>query len=300
MDVFVGPRLCSRFFGIPLFLEIDDTPVEGQYPKFLRQLVELNLKCDYRQASGLIVPSAPRSRILVERFEVPEKKVHLILNGTEEFQGQLVSPPEAKARLGVPVDSFCLGYVGNINDRYDFATMLAALAKARQTIEEIRLIIVGHGPNFEEVQRQVQLSGLQERVTFTGFVQQEKFPEILPALDVGLMNLTTQAVREHGPIHTKLATYGLYGLPVITSGFTLTGYPEEIKQSVFLISPENPDELASMIVRLYQQPRLRKKAAAALQQYVQEKLTWKAVTEEILKIMMNPGVSDIRPKGMRL
>jgi hypothetical protein len=55
-----------------------------------------------------------------------------------------------------------------------------------------------------------------------------------------------------------------------------------------------------MIVQLYQQPRLRQTAAAALQQYVQGKLTWTAVTEDILKIMMNPGLSEIRPKGMRV
>jgi glycosyltransferase involved in cell wall biosynthesis len=287
MDVFVGPRLCSQFFGIPLFLEIDDTPVEGQYPKPIRHLVELNLKRDYRQASGLIVPSVPRSRILVERFGLPKDKVHLVLNGTEESLKQSLTPSRAKEKLGLPIDSFCLGYVGTINDRYDFPTILAALDRARQVIPKIRFIIVGHGPCFAQVQRQVQLSGLENQVIFTGFVQQEKFPEILPALDLGLMNLTAEAAREHGPIHTKLATYGLFGLPVISAGFTLEGYPEEIKHSVFLIPPENPDDLAAMIFQLYRQPQLRRTAAITLHHYVLEKLTWKAVTADIIKIIRN-------------
>ena len=71
MDVFVGPRLCSQFFGIPLYLEIDDTPVEGTYSPLIRKAVELNLKLDYRQAAGLIVPSLPRCQIIHRRFRVP-------------------------------------------------------------------------------------------------------------------------------------------------------------------------------------------------------------------------------------
>jgi glycosyltransferase involved in cell wall biosynthesis len=300
MDVFVGPRLCSSLFRLPLFLEIDDSPVEGQYPEPIRSLVAANLKRDYRQASGLVVPSAPRTRILMERFGVPENKVHLILNGTEEYSQQPLAPSQAKAKLGLPDNSFCLGYVGTINDRYDFTTMLTALARAGEVIPEIRFIIVGDGPCSARVQRQAQQLRLEHQVIFTGFVQQEKFPELLPALDVGLMNLTAAAAREHGPIHTKLATYGLFSLPVITAGSTLEGYPEEINHSVFLIPPENPDGLADLIIQLYRQPQLRKTAAVTLHRYVREKLTWKAVTAEIINIMLQARhPQDISKAGRR-
>ena len=85
MDVFVGPRLCSQFFGIPLYLEVDDTPVEGTYPCLIRKAVELNLKLDYRRAAGLIVPSLPRCQIINRQYQVPLPKIHLILNGTDEL-----------------------------------------------------------------------------------------------------------------------------------------------------------------------------------------------------------------------
>jgi hypothetical protein len=131
MDVFVGPRLCSQFFGIPLYLEIDDTPLEGTYPPLIRRAVELNLKLDYRRAAGFIVPSVPRCQIVHQRFGVSVEKIHLILNGTEELApAEIPTKDEARQRLGLPVDSFCLGYLGVIYERYDFATMLTAMANA--------------------------------------------------------------------------------------------------------------------------------------------------------------------------
>jgi glycosyltransferase involved in cell wall biosynthesis len=295
MDVFLGPRLCSRFFGIPLFLEIDDTPVEGQYPEPIRSLVAGNLKRDYRRASGLIVPSVPRTRILVQRFGVPEDKVHLILNGTEEYPQQPLAPSRAKANLGLADDCFCLGYIGTINDRYDFVTMLAALARAGQVIPEIRFLIVGDGPCSAQVKRRVQQLRLENQVIFSGFIQPDKLSDIVPAMDVGLMNLTAAAALEHGPIHTKLSTYGLFGLPVITAGSSLEGYPEEIQQSVFLIPPENIEALADLLVQLHQQPQFRKTSAAALQHYVREKLTWKAVTADIINLMHAKVPRDLAP-----
>jgi len=68
MDVFVGPRLCSQFFDHPLYLEVDDTPVDGTYPRLIRKAVEFNLKLDYRQAAGLIVPSLPRCQIINRQY----------------------------------------------------------------------------------------------------------------------------------------------------------------------------------------------------------------------------------------
>jgi glycosyltransferase involved in cell wall biosynthesis len=170
MDVFVGPRLCSQFFGIPLYLEVDDTPVEGTYPWLMRKAVELNLKLDYRRAAGLIVPSLPRCRIINRQYMVPWPKMHLILNGTDELDwGMLPTKAEARQRLGLPADSFCLGYLGVIYDRYDFATMLTAMATCLALIPHLFFVIVGGGSLLEQVKRQAADLGLADRVVFTGF-----------------------------------------------------------------------------------------------------------------------------------
>jgi glycosyltransferase involved in cell wall biosynthesis len=286
MDVFVGPRLCSRFFGIPLYLEVDDTPVEGTYPPLISKAVEVNLKLDYRRAAGLIVPSVPRCRIINQRFGIPLQKIHLILNGTEELDwGRIPTKAEAKQRLGLPVNSFCLGYLGTVYERYDFVTMLAAMAACLPHIRDLVFIIVGSGPGLEQVKGEAAALGLADRVLLTGFLQQEEFARVLPAMDVGLMSLTKVAVLEHGPIHTKMATYASFTLPVITAGYSLEGYPEEVRRGVWLVPPEDAESLAAMILRLYQNPVDGEMRAQSLRRYVMQRLTWQAVASGILAIM---------------
>ena len=286
MDVFVGPRLCSQFFGIPLYVEVDDTPVEGTYPFLIRKAVEINLKLDYRRAAGLIVPSLPRCRIIHQRFGIPVQKIHLILNGTEELApGEIPTKAEARQRLGLPADSFCLGYLGVIYERYDFATMLTAMAKCLPLIPHLFFIIVGGGSSLEQVKRQAADLGLADRVVFTGFLPPEEFARVLPAMDVALMPLTKAAVLEHGPIHTKMATYASFNLPVVTAGYSLEGYPEEVQRGVLLMAPEDAAGLAAIILQLHQNPSEAVRLAQSLRRFVMNRLTWKAVAADIMAIM---------------
>jgi glycosyltransferase involved in cell wall biosynthesis len=284
MDLFVGPFLCSKVFETPLFLEIDDSPVSGDYPAWLLGLIHRKVAADLRQAAGLIVPSLPRGQILKESFGIPAGKIHLILNGTDILPAAATDKNTVKSRLGLPPEAFCLGYVGSIFSRYDFATILQAMVLLVQKIPQMYLIMVG-GPDVAPVQAQAQALGLGERVKFLGFIPQERFGHVLPALDVGLMNLTPEGVRAHGPVHTKLASYAWFHVPVVTAGFTLAGYPEELQRGLFLVPPGNSQALADLIWCLFQNPRARQTAAAVLHEFTLRKLTWSSIAQDILQIM---------------
>lgn len=289
MDVFVGPRWCAKFFGLPLYLEVDDVPVEGHYPTLLYHLVQANVRADYRQAAGLIVPSVPRRRFIIEEFGLAPQKVHLVLNGADPPCGRPLTKTQARKRLGLPPRSFGLGYVGSVNERYDFDTMLQALKLCQDDIPRPFLLIVGDGSRLHEVRIQARDLGLAKRVLFTGFLQADELSEVVPAMDVGLMNLRAEEVRRHGPVHTKLATYGLFGLPVITAAHSLAGYPAALRDSVWLVPPEEPRLLAEAWVHLSRHPQECRRLAGALRRYVKKHLTWVQVAEKIVRIMTVSG-----------
>lgn len=294
-DVFVGPRLCSRLFGIPLYLEIDDTPVERSYPALIRRAVLRNLAADYRRASGLIVPSVPRCRILEREFGVPAQKLHMILNGAEVRRQKAEERDVIRKRLGLPPGCFCVGYVGSVSERYDFDTVLEVMRDAADCPLDLRFLIVGDGTRFNEVRGRVQSFGLEGRVLFTGFVREEDFHRILPAMDIGLMMLKQSAVLTHGPIHTKLGTYGMYGLPVVASGYSLRGYPEGIGQGLFLLPPEEPPALRALLNRLGENPEQGRGMGVRLQEYVMKNMTWEAVARRIMGIMRGSPEKGVGP-----
>ena len=284
MDLFVGPALCSRVFGIPLFLEIDDSPVSGHYPGWFGSLIRRKITADLRQAAGLIVPALPRCQVLKDYFGIPPEKIHLVLNGTDPLPAATADQSTVKSRLGLPAEAFCLGYVGSIFSRYDFAAMLQAMALLVDDIPHLYFILVG-GPDVAPIQAQARALGLERRVKFLGFIPQDRFGDVLPALDVGLMNLTLEGVRLHGPVHTKLASYAWYRLPVISAGFTLAGYPEDLQRGLFLVPPGDSRALADLIRWLFQNPVARQTAAGVLHEFVVKKLTWNSLAQDILSIM---------------
>ncbi len=286
MDVFTGPRWCSQLFGIPLYLEVNDSPLSGHYPALIKKMVKISLHLDYRQATGFIVPSVPRAEMIHRDYGIPRQKIHVILNGTEKLH--LIGIPsksEAKRRLGLPAESFCLGYLGTVWQRYDFGTMLAAMAKCLNRIPLLYFIMVGSGSGMDWVKEQVAALGLTDRVILTGYLPEAAYARVLPAMDVGLMSLTPAAVLAHGPIHTKMAAYASFNLPSITAGYSLEGYPEEVRRGVMLVPPGDPDALAGAILRLYQNPAEAARMTRDLHRFVMDRLTWKAVAADILRIM---------------
>jgi hypothetical protein len=61
----------------------------------------------------------------------------------------------------------------------------------------------------------------------------QKFAIGMPAFDIGLSFLTEKNALRYGPVTTKLSTYALHKVPVISAGISLKGYPKELSQGLF-------------------------------------------------------------------
>lgn len=289
MEANPGPRLCSRLFHIPLYMEINDLNVplvseSGGSPSFLRK-VKRNQKLDLRQATGLIIPSVPMRNWIIDQYRLPASKVHVILNGTDTSNTHKLDQTQARKRLDLPPICFCLGFVGNIYERYDFNSILKAIIVCQDEIPNLYFVIIGDGPLTYEIKVKVNELGLEKKTMFTGYVQLGELGSILPATDVGLLLLTKEDALRYGPVTTKLSTYAFYRLPVIAAGSSVEGYPEELAQGLSLVPPEDPQALADMILWLYHHPEEREEKAMILHDYAVKKLTWDATTKNILDII---------------
>jgi len=289
MEANPGPRFCSKVFRTPLYIEINDLiiPVlteNGVRPSLVKK-VRRHQESDFKQSSGLIIPSFPMCNWIIDQYKLPESKVHLIINGTDVIGTKNVRPFQAKRKLGIPQDCFCLGFVGNIYDRYDFDTILKGIVECQNQIPELYFVIVGEGPLTSKVREKVGKLGIENRTIFTGYVQHDELDEILPAFDIGLLCLTKKNALRYGPITTKLSTYAMYSLPIVTAGFSLKGYPEDLIRGLYLVPPENPSAIAYKIFHIYNNPKERSEKAKILYDYSTKKLTWNSVTKEILEII---------------
>lgn len=82
---------------------------------------------------------------------------------------------ELKRSLGIPTDAFIFGYIGRTSPEKDIKTILQAFAKLTYKDQAV-LLIVGGGPQLEELKELSRELGIEKKVFFTGFVQSENIP----------------------------------------------------------------------------------------------------------------------------
>ncbi len=288
LEVHPSPRWCARLFRIPFFVEVNDLLV----PFFLKEgikaarvnTVEHHQKSDLYQAAGVIVPSVPMRCWLLEKYQLPPCRVHFLPNGAESNDGRSCRPEEARKRLGMPPDCFCLGFVGNIYDRYDFDTLLEACRLCVSRVPDLFLLFIGDGPLKGELIRKTTELGMEKKVLFTGYLPSDSLGRYLSAIDVGLCLGGLYFTELYGPISTKIATCGIHRVPAIVAATSLDGYPAGLMESLFVVPPEDAVALAELIVRLRANQEELDARAAALHRFVKSDMTWDAVAAKILRL----------------
>lgn len=284
-----GPRWCSKIFHIPLYMEINDLIVPVLLDNASSSIEIRNArssqKSDFKQAAGLVVPSVPMRDWIIDQYDLPHSKVHMIVNGTDHLRANRHDKIHARKKIGLPPDCFCLGFMGTIYDRYDFDSMLNATILCQGDISQLYFAVIGDGPFLDELKKKVTELDLMKQTIFTGYVQPDKLGEILPAVDIGLSILNSRYSLRYGPVTTKLSTYAAYHLSVVTTGLSLEGYPDQLTHGLHLVTPEDPQALADTILWLYNHTEERQHRAQILHDFVINNLTWESVTEKILYII---------------
>jgi glycosyltransferase involved in cell wall biosynthesis len=290
LETHPGPRWCSRFFKTALFIEINDLLV----PYFQRTgvraarvaAVERHQRADFRRAAGLIVNSISMRRWFLDRYPVAPGKFHLVFNGADPPREAPLSREQARNALGIPADGLCLGFLGNIYSRYDFDTLLNACRACRRKIPGLFLLIVGDGPLKQELIRKVADAGLQPQARFTGYVEASKLGRYLPAMDVGLCLGGRDAAAMYGAITTKVATYGMYRLPVLVTGPPEEVYAEGLRRGLFFLAPEDAPALSGLIEQLHLGRSELPARGEEFHAFVRKEMTWDAAAEIIIVALL--------------
>jgi len=289
LEVNPFPRWCSIIFRIPFYIEINSIllrQIEIAGINRTRMLrVERHQASDFKQATGLIVPSFPRYNWIIKHYDLKPNKVHMILNGTNIPAAKKTDRSIALKKLSLPQNGFYLGFLGNVWGYYDLNTIFKAMEFCLEGIPNLHMIMIVAGPDIDNLRNKSQEIQVSSRLIFLGYVQPELLFNVMAAVDIGLMNLTKKGLQDLGPVTTRFATYAAFQLPVIANNMYIEGYQDDLIQGLFLVPPEDPHALADMILWLYNHPKERKEKANILHDFVKKKLTWDAVTKEILEII---------------
>lgn len=189
--------------------------------------------------------------------------------------------PERFARrpdkpAGDPFELLCVGRLVPAKGQHILLDTLAALIRQGR---RVHLTLVGQGPDMASLQAQSARLGLDDAVTLTGAVNQDRIlgyyhqadAFVLPSFAEGLPVVLMEAMA--------------LGVPCITTH--ITGVPELIRDGVegLLVAPSDADGLATAITRLMETPTLGPKLATAGRERVLAEYTLSASIAKLTEIL---------------
>jgi glycosyltransferase involved in cell wall biosynthesis len=150
----------------------------------------------------------------LKKAQVPRRKTPPIVAPV----GINAAPPAAAAPSGVR-NGPTIAYVGELTERMALDACIDAIDQVRRSIPDVRLLIIGRGPDEAALRSKVRSLDLMRNVEFLGFIEgQDRVRAILTQCAAGIAPYVTapwQPARYADPGKVKL--YMAAGLPVIVT-----------------------------------------------------------------------------------
>ena len=211
-------------------------------------------------------------------FSSTRKKIHVIPNG--------VNPDRflENTRTLDPTGggTFVIGFVGTLKPWHDLSSLVEAFQYLHQQNPNTQLLIVGDGPEKNNLIQDLDNRSLLAATKFTGTVSHSEIPSILGLMDVAVAPYPKMKNFYFSPL--KVVEYMASGLPVVASQI---GQLKELIQNEvngFLFPPGDSKALSKVLLRLMENPDLRQSVGKAARASIIQNHTWDIVINQILSL----------------
>jgi glycosyltransferase involved in cell wall biosynthesis len=167
-----------------------------------------------------------------------------------------------REQLGFSPETVLLIYVGRLGPEKNVPFLLRSFAGAAQAYDNIGLLLVGDGPERDNLEDRVQYMKLGDKVKFTGLVPYDQLPGYMAISDA----FVTASVTEVHPLTVIEAMAA--GLPVL--GIDSPGVGDTVEDGVtgYLAPEEDLASFTAKLVRLVTDHEDRRRMAQQASQQV--------------------------------
>ena len=202
-----------------------------------------------------------------------QQKIHMIPNFVD---AEVYSPAQCDAIERNDDRDVVVAHISNFRPVKRVHDLVYAMAMVKKEEPEVRLMLVGDGPDRHSVESLIKRLDLKEQVFLTGF--RSDVANLLRCSDV--VALVSQT--ESAPL--TLLEGMSSGLPVVAT--SVGGIPEIVEDGVngFLVQPKSPESIAEKILELNSDRDLRRRLGEAARRTVLERYTAEKVVGQYLDI----------------
>jgi len=223
-----------------------------------------------RSLDVAVTMTESNARLLRERQGIPPERIRVVPNGIPNRFGENAQVGrERRWSLGLRDGHVVIVYVGNILNYKGLRRVIDAMSKAR-TRDDLRLFVVGAGPDEAACRQLAADRHLTKQVTFFGWCDPAEAGTIMAAAD--LLALPSEIEGMPYVLLEAMASR----LPVIAGDVYGVGEVVEDDVTGILVPPQSTDAIAAAIDRLASDATLRERMGAAARVRFEREFTLEA------------------------
>ena len=255
-DFEVFATIVPRLFGTQVILDIHDIVPEFYASKFkvsehslIFRVLVLVERLSIAYSSHVIIANHLWHEKLTRRSVRPEKCTAIINYPDPTIFSRHGSPASSKGK------EFLMCYPGTLSWHQGLDLAVEAIALLRDQIPELRLQLIGDGPERENLKRLIRERGLEDRISLTGLIPMEKVAEIMAEIDLGVVPKRADSFGNEA-FSTKIMEFMAMNVPVLAARTRVDEYYFHDGIVQFFESG-NARDLADKIRLLYEDSKRR-------------------------------------------
>lgn len=286
-----GPVL-AQSLNIPCVLEVN-APLREERRRFwgltLDEVAEQGERKAFAESTAIVAVSEGL-RMYLQRCGADMNHVTVIPNGVDLLQfHQGIDGGPVRQQLG-PGSATVIGFVGSLKPWHGLDQLVRACASLIQMqhqqqdkANDIRLLIVGDGPEREFIQQLCHDLGIGEHVIFTGAVPHAATPMYLAAMDIAVAPYALSNGFYFSPL--KIMEYMAMGLAVVAPQLGQIPYllQSNDQECGIVYDPDSVPALTRALYQLMMHKDVRLNLGNAGAQRASEYFSWQTVAERMVK-----------------
>ena len=220
----------------------------------------------------VIVPSRFLEEILIEYYKVGHEKIKVIYNSIdlEDYQKIPFRQFQRSTKLTVVT-------VGRLARHKRIDKIIEAISVIRVKYSDVELLIIGEGPEKENLEELTRELGVESNVKFCGSVDYSKVLDLIQSADIFVLN----SIYEGMP-HVVIEAMACR-TPIIATNIRGTDEVVTDGETGLSVSPDNGEELKDKIILLLKDEDMKNKLVENAYKYVGGKFTWEKNLEILEK-----------------
>lgn len=270
--------------GIPWILETHAILYEEAHKEsktlYLYRLARRFEKFVYEKSDVIVCISESLKVSIHNEFKIPSKKIYVMPNGVDltVFKS---SVSDLKKRNE---EQLVIGYVGALIKWQSLDILLSSVSV---TDLNVKLVIVGDGPEEENLKSMAVELGIADKVDFVGRVKVDKVPDYIKQFHVGYCNpiheLDSSGSTFNSPM--KIYEYLAMGVPVLSPELPEYKLINDSENFTHIFDARSVDSLHAVIENLYQMRRSLLDQGIAAMKEIEENHSWEGRIKNFLDFL---------------